>query len=142
MNNIKFDVDQRRKAIYDERARENNLRKGLLSQEAHHWPLESLEYAYAWACLEIVLLHSDKASHIYTEIRDAWVLPGCKAMIDGFKDCLPVTNDWKLRHLRRGKRGRYSLIGLTNGLKHTLSTHQYMLKVRHTTPIGNICLTR
>jgi len=59
--------------------------RGLLSQEAHYWFIESLEFGYAVACVEIALLHSDKASHIYNDIVRAWELPGCQALIGGLR---------------------------------------------------------
>lgn len=94
--NIKTGYDARRKTLIDERA----TRKGLLDQEAHHWPFESLGFAYAVACLDIVLLHSDKANAIYREIVKGWELSGCQAILQGFKQCLPETNAWKTKALK------------------------------------------
>jgi hypothetical protein len=98
---LKTGYDLRLKALIDERA----TRQGLLSQEARHWPGEVLEFAYAVACLEIVLLHSDKANSIYNEIVRAWNLPGCQTVMDGFESCLPVTNDWKTKALKAREKG-------------------------------------
>jgi len=101
---VKQVYNQRLKARIDERATRGS-RGSLLSRETHHWPLESLEFAYAVACVEIVLLHSDKANTIYNEIREAWELPGCRDLIGGFKDCLPVTNDWQAKALKAREKG-------------------------------------
>ena len=57
--------------------RQANDRARLLSTGAFYHLPESLEYYYAVACVEIVLLHSDKANTIYREIVRAWDLPGC-----------------------------------------------------------------
>lgn len=104
--NIKQGYNQRLKERMDERATRGSLRqKGLLDQEAHYWPFESLEYAYAIACVEIVLLHSEKASQIYHDIVRAWELPDCRSLIGGFKDCLPATNNWRAKALKAREKG-------------------------------------
>ena len=98
--NIKQGYDQRLKARIDEEA----TRKGILSREAHHWPLESLEFAYAVACLDIVLRRSGKARHIYNDIVRAWDLPGCHVFIDACKD-VPATKEWMSKTLEAWRKG-------------------------------------
>lgn len=99
---IKYSIDERKKALIDKRAKCNSL----LSQGALYWPNESLEFAHAVACLEIVLLLSDEANRIFNEIVKSWELPGCQALMKGFREeCLPVTNTWKSQAIKAREKG-------------------------------------
>ena len=54
----------------------------LLTKAINYWLSGALAFARAIACVEIVLLRSDKANDIYREIVQAWGLPGCKNILD------------------------------------------------------------
>jgi hypothetical protein len=60
----------------------------LLTKGISYWPTESLKYGYAMACLEIVLLRSEKAKALYRDIVQSWGLPGCQAICQAAKPYL------------------------------------------------------
>jgi hypothetical protein len=98
---IKYGIDQRKKTKIDEGA----TLKSFPKQKAYYYLPGSFVYAYAIACTNIVLQHSEKAARIYREIVSAWELPGCQSMIGGFEDCLPTTLTWKAKALEAKENG-------------------------------------
>ena len=77
-------VDWHQKQIIDKRAAENRI----LTDAAHYWPTESLPFARALACTQVVLLHG-KADKPFVEAKDAWGLP----------DCLKAAQDYRINFL-------------------------------------------
>jgi len=59
----------------------------LFSEATHYWPSQSLLFAYAMACVQVVLLH-EEADKSYQEAKDAWGLPDCQEVINGYKSGL------------------------------------------------------
>lgn len=64
--------------------RQRQAQTKLLSDAAHYWTPDSLPFAYALACTQIVLLHG-KADKQYHEAKEAWALQDCQLAMQDFK---------------------------------------------------------
>ncbi|MDP2729313.1 MAG: hypothetical protein Q8O55_02365 [Dehalococcoidales bacterium] len=56
----------------------------LFSDGAHYWTADSLPFAYAMACVQVVILHG-KAEKQYHKVVEAWALPDCQLAMQDFK---------------------------------------------------------
>jgi hypothetical protein len=74
----------------------NNPSTKFLSDKAHYWPTESLPFAYALACTQIVILHG-KADKVFNEAKEAWGLPDCQAAAEGI-----IINILDIKQMVRG----------------------------------------
>jgi hypothetical protein len=72
-----------------------------LTEAAHYWPPEALPFAYAIACIVIVLRRSHEASAAYYEAIKALELPGCQALINMAKIKAPDTNTWSSKTIKK-----------------------------------------
>ena len=71
----------------------------LSMPDALYWPFERLpEFkleAYAEACLETALKHSEEAQAIYAKIVQSWDLPGCQLVIADLAQCKQNHRAWQ-----------------------------------------------
>jgi hypothetical protein len=85
------------KLRFDTRAQTGNKAVSkFLTDKAHYWPVESLPFAYAMACVQVVILHG-KADKQYQEAKEAWGLPDCVSVAEGI-----VVNYFDLKEIVRG----------------------------------------
>ncbi|MFC1907448.1 hypothetical protein ACFLW8_05125 [Chloroflexota bacterium] len=80
----------------------------VLTGAAHYWPPEALPFAYATACIEIVLLHSPEANIAYYEAIEALELPGCQALIKMANIHGPDNNEWISKLIKSRGKGKAS----------------------------------
>lgn len=77
-----------------------------LSEAAHYWPPEALPFAYAVACVDIVLLRSPEASAAYYEVIEALELPGCQLLIGKARIHASDTNRWSSETIKAQSEGK------------------------------------
>ena len=93
VNNVRADIEQPRsynlgpEVIAGVRAAQRTgpilLTEGTSNYWLSDWPCaEALVFAYALACVEIVLMRSNGANNIFHDIMRAWRLPGCQSILD------------------------------------------------------------
>ena len=68
--------------------------QSALSEAAHYWPPEALPFAYAVACVDMVLVRSPETSAVYHEVLRALELPGCQLLIGEARIHASDTNRW------------------------------------------------
>jgi len=49
--------------------------QSYFGNHGHHWPTAAYPFAYAMACIEVVLKNSDEAKAVFQKIVDAWQNP-------------------------------------------------------------------
>lgn len=57
----------------------------VYGQSAHYWPVEMKPFLVAAALIDIVLESCEKARLVYSEIEEAWGLPGCQIALGEVK---------------------------------------------------------
>lgn len=75
----------------------------LLTDAVNYWLSGTLVFAHATACVEIVLLHSDKANEIYREIVKAWGLSGNQGLLETTSLHMPNSADLFIDSIRANK---------------------------------------
>lgn len=80
--------DDRLRALTDARVTQH-AGPSLLGKAINYWLRESLIFAHAMACVEIVLLRSDEANAVYRDIVNSWGLPGCQEICNATLPHIP-----------------------------------------------------
>ena len=84
-------------------------KSSLLSDGICYWLSEAAVVSYAFACVEIVLLHSHEADTLYREAVNAWSLTGCQDLVEATLTYMPSKTALFIESIRPNKKNGHEI---------------------------------